>query len=385
MVELYDRAQLLGEVWSEPVQVVAPRYGLSDVGLKKLCARLQIATPPRGYWAKLKAGKRVPPRSKLREYKGPALHLYRRVPPPPPPKAALDTRLEAVLAFEQQSENQIVVPARIKHWHPLVAAARESLIRPIIDKRGMPQTRGNVLNISVSERLQPRAFRVADTLLKALEARGYAVTQGERQVEIVMLNQTLRLRLYEPSLRSDYVPTAAEVTKKTKGGWSYWPKWQFTPSGRLQVLADDGYGGKVTDSERHPVELQLNKLIGLMATRAVEFLVRNERQAIEDAEHQRVRDIALERKRLQDAEKQRLAKLESDAQNWRRAKAIREYLNALEQTAERHKLSAEDVELLRWGRAKADWLDPLTLGVVDALDEETPSLEARFQHKVLRK
>lgn len=36
MVELYDRATLLDEVWSEPVQAVAPRYGLSDVGLKKL-------------------------------------------------------------------------------------------------------------------------------------------------------------------------------------------------------------------------------------------------------------------------------------------------------------------------------------------------------------
>lgn len=124
------------------------------------------------------------------------------------------------------------------------------------------------------------------------------------------------------------------------------------------------------DSDSRPVELQLNTLVGLMATRAVEFLVRSERQVIEDAERQRVRDIALERKRRQDAEKQRLAKLEVDAQNWRRAQAIREYLNALEQTAEGHELSAEQFELLRWGRAKADWIDPLKPGLVDVLDEE---------------
>lgn len=61
MVERYDRAKLLEEVWSEPVQVVAPRYGLSDVGLKKLSTRLQIPTPLRGHWAKVKAGKRVSP------------------------------------------------------------------------------------------------------------------------------------------------------------------------------------------------------------------------------------------------------------------------------------------------------------------------------------
>jgi len=107
-----------------------------------------------------------------------------------------------------------------------------------------------------------------------------------------------------------------------------------------------------------------------MANRAVGFLISNERQAIEDAERQRVRDIVLERKRRQDAEEQRLAKLEVDAQNWRRAQVIREYLNALEESAERHEHSMEQLELLRWGRAKADWIDPLKPGVVDVLDEE---------------
>lgn len=283
---------------------------------------------------------------------------------------AVDSRLQRVLTFEQQPENQIVVPERIKAWHPIVAAAREALARPIIDQRGMPQTSGNGLNISVSAALQGRALKVADSLLKALEKRGYTVQQGKHRFEVVMFGDALRLRFYEPSLRSDYVPSAAQLAEKAKSGWSYWPKWQFTPSGRLQVMADDGYGGKITDSDRHSVEQQLNKLIGLMATRAVGFLISNERQAIEDAERQRVRDIALERKRRQDAEKQRLAKLEIDAQNWRRARAIREYLNALEQSAEQQKPSTEQLELLRWGHAKADWLDPLKPGVMDVLDEE---------------
>ncbi|MGU4206547.1 hypothetical protein [Pseudomonas aeruginosa] len=70
MPEQYDRALLLDEVWAEPMSVVAPRYGLSDVGLKKLCARLQIPTPMRGYWAKVKAGRRIPPKPKLKEFKG---------------------------------------------------------------------------------------------------------------------------------------------------------------------------------------------------------------------------------------------------------------------------------------------------------------------------
>ncbi|MFY0729978.1 hypothetical protein J1D76_14590 [Pseudomonas sp. NFX15] len=185
-----------------------------------------------------------------------------------------------------------------------------------------------------------------------------------------MFGHVLHLRLFEASLRSAYEPTAKELAAQAKGEWSYWAKWQFTPSGRLQVLVNEGYGGKIVDSDSRPVELLLNKLVGLMATRAVEFLVRNERQAVEDAERQRVRDIALERKRRQDVEKQRLAKLEVDAQNWRRAQAIREYLDALEKSAERHEHSMEQLELLSWGHAKADWIDPLKPGVVDVLDEE---------------
>jgi hypothetical protein len=33
--------------------------GLSDVGLAKICDRHRVPTPPRGYWAKKEAGKKV--------------------------------------------------------------------------------------------------------------------------------------------------------------------------------------------------------------------------------------------------------------------------------------------------------------------------------------
>ncbi|TDV58885.1 hypothetical protein [Pseudomonas sp. LP_7_YM] len=371
MTELYDRAQLLDEIWSEPMVQVAPRYNLSDVGLKNLCARLQIATPPRGYWAKVKAGKRVHPRPKLREYVGHPSYLYRpavHTTRPVEAAEAVDSRLQQVLSFEQQPKNQIVVPERITHWHPLVVAARAALIEPVIDQRGMPQTRGKVLNISVSTALQSRALKIADALLKAIEARGYVVRQGERQVEILMFGDTLNVRVFEPTLRSPYEPTAKELATKAQGGWSYWPQWQYTPSGRLQVMADDGYGGKIVDSESRPVELQLNKLIGLMATRAIGFMVGRERQAIIDAERQRVRDIEVERKRVQDAERLRFNQLETDAQNWRRAQVIREYAKALEQSLADH-LTPEQIEQIGWARTKADWLDPLVDSGDDPLDE----------------
>lgn len=52
-----DREALFERVWSKPVATVAKECGLSGPGLKKICTRLAIPVPPRGYWARLNAGK----------------------------------------------------------------------------------------------------------------------------------------------------------------------------------------------------------------------------------------------------------------------------------------------------------------------------------------
>jgi integrase len=48
-------------VWESPVSEVAARFGVSDVGLAKAFRRSAIPIPPRGYWAKLEAGKWIDP------------------------------------------------------------------------------------------------------------------------------------------------------------------------------------------------------------------------------------------------------------------------------------------------------------------------------------
>src|SRR5439155_18224986 len=54
-----DRTQLFERVWSQPVARLAEEWGLSGPGLKKVCRKLQIPVPPRGYWARLNAGQRI--------------------------------------------------------------------------------------------------------------------------------------------------------------------------------------------------------------------------------------------------------------------------------------------------------------------------------------
>jgi hypothetical protein len=59
MSAIFTRQDLYDQVWSEPIRTVANRLGVSDVWLKKCCAKADIPVPHRGYWAKRHAGKSV--------------------------------------------------------------------------------------------------------------------------------------------------------------------------------------------------------------------------------------------------------------------------------------------------------------------------------------
>ncbi len=58
------RSELYEKVWATPMTQLAAEFGISDVGLAKACRRHAIPAPPRGYWAKLRAGQK-PPRTPL--------------------------------------------------------------------------------------------------------------------------------------------------------------------------------------------------------------------------------------------------------------------------------------------------------------------------------
>src|SRR5690606_31203812 len=52
------REQLYEMVWERPLQQVAPELGISDVALAKICKKLDVPRPYRGYWVRRRAGRR---------------------------------------------------------------------------------------------------------------------------------------------------------------------------------------------------------------------------------------------------------------------------------------------------------------------------------------
>ncbi len=53
------RETLYSQVWSQPMTALADEYGVSSSYLARVCTRLNVPRPERGYWAKLAAGKPV--------------------------------------------------------------------------------------------------------------------------------------------------------------------------------------------------------------------------------------------------------------------------------------------------------------------------------------
>lgn len=59
MSETWNREELYIEIWEKPLVKVAAKYNISAVALGKVCRKLQIPLPGRGYWTKKEFGKTV--------------------------------------------------------------------------------------------------------------------------------------------------------------------------------------------------------------------------------------------------------------------------------------------------------------------------------------
>lgn len=56
----WDRRELYEKVWQFPLRKLAAEYGISDVGLAKVCRKLEIPLPGLGHWTKIACGHSIP-------------------------------------------------------------------------------------------------------------------------------------------------------------------------------------------------------------------------------------------------------------------------------------------------------------------------------------
>ena len=377
----YERAKLYEEVWAEAVTIVAKGYGVSDVALRKICKQLAVPLPPLGYWAKIAAG-RKPPTPPLPKYSGEAeivrQHYVSDVPVEPDPE-----HLVARREFEARPENRIAVSETLDAPHPLVAATERAFRKPKQrDLRDLPTTERRALDISVSEASLPRALRIMDALVKALDARGMPlrVTEldGKRRCCVTLQGQALTVRLIENMLRTEREPTAKEREEIKKYGRTYLPdRFSYQPTGMLKLGIIGNYHDElqkvVADGKHQRVEQCLNEFVVKLEAEAVR---RKRELEHREREHRRWEEQARlrrEREEKRQKETERLKALEEETRNWKRAEDIRAYVAAIEAKTVREAGTIDgDSELgqwIVWARHKADWLDPIVNAKCPVLDD----------------
>jgi hypothetical protein len=118
-----EREELYCQVWAEPIFRLAPNYGISNVALKKICKKLNVPTPPRGYWAKIQNHIRVErtplPKIKYDQPKVHELNMNRSPVAKSKPEKPRPTLLPEALEVIERIESwpTIKVPRNLRNAH----------------------------------------------------------------------------------------------------------------------------------------------------------------------------------------------------------------------------------------------------------------------------
>ena len=187
------REELYEKMWSRPAIALAEEFGISGRGLGKLCSRFEIPVPPRGYWAKLAAGKHVT-RIPLPTAKSDVPSEISIQPSPEGLAAALPEEVRSEVTAVLENRDQIQVPETLRSPHPIVKRWLEQKR----ERRKVDQLSGRRSEPPLDE-TERRKLRILSAIFTETEKLGHAVkeTHGEAYFEIGA--QRLDYRLFEPS------------------------------------------------------------------------------------------------------------------------------------------------------------------------------------------
>jgi hypothetical protein len=251
------REQLYDDVWAEPMTAVAKKYNLSDNGLRKRCKSLNIPIPPFGYWPKKKAGKVVAERPALPPYNEIVLDESIQEDEKEATESltikkigSLELRDLDEMQIEQVAElhdldliapesreyfnnwlDSIVVPGRIISYDNLISSHKTELeYREARDKaypfredriklwsyRDRINERDNisVLPIEVSGSQLGRAYRIADTIIKAFRKlkSNISVTKNEKDnICIELLSSKVSFEISESRTKRRHLANLSDL------------------------------------------------------------------------------------------------------------------------------------------------------------------------------
>lgn len=166
---MVSRKKLYRQVWAAPMLKVAARYGVSSTYLARICQRMNVPMPGRGYWAKHAVGKAPPPIA-LPEPRPGDLMVWQRAGESDEPGSLPDVLRAAKVPRRRRKKSER--PDR----HELVIDVRAHFVGGRVTRSGyLRPYKKRLVDIFVSDHELDRTLDVANALFLTLEDRGHRV------------------------------------------------------------------------------------------------------------------------------------------------------------------------------------------------------------------
>jgi hypothetical protein len=286
------REELHQLVWSKPTRIAAKEFGISDVGLAKICRKLGVKKPPRGYWAKAASGLRV---TKPQLGALPDGCVSKTV-----IRAKTETE-QMVKPIPRDEVPEISIRESLQGCSRLITATRVELEKLKPDKYGVLDVRRKpgCLSIAVSEAQVHRTLLILDTLIREFEKRGVTLIPvgDEKLSRLVVGSENINFCVREQSKQT------------VEKGLSY-DRYSYSPKGKLSFIL-----GRYPSRAWHDgKEQRLEELLGEIVVGALELaeIVRVQRLEREEQhrlweEEWRLRELQEEARKKEEARERAFA------------------------------------------------------------------------------
>jgi hypothetical protein len=344
------REELYKKVWSVPGSRLALYFGISDVGLAKICRRYGIPRPPRGYWARLAAGQKLrkPPLLKVSNPRFETVYLKGADMP--------DDAIRPIMATNPRARATPPSPVPDAPLHPLVEVARQQLTTATPDAEGLVCTDPAFApSVRVAPATVDRALRLLNLLVKQWEANGgyvkpRALAGGpptETAIGIEADSFGLRVAetinehkpLTDSTRRTGYVGFYIEGDEQRQ----FRRRWAETKSQNLERM----------------ISPLVETLVHALAAKRVDRLD----QECRNRQQQRIKTLRTSAAQKGSQAFYRRQDLIQEVDRWYEAERVRAYLQALQDAVAAGKIgfATEDAyrRWMEWALQYADSIDPL--------------------------
>ena len=349
--ETISRENLYELVWSESLVSLSKKYNISDVGLRKICMKMNVPVPYLGYWQKKQYGKPLQKTPLPKKHTGiQEISLSLRSDEDKEKKQISPLSDLKRIEKEITEKIRITIPATLHSKNPLI----QSTIEYFSSEKSWNYKKPH-LNINVSKNLEKRALRFMIAFINAMEERGHHVIVENENTIAVVLEEKLIFKMREKSTRI--------LHKEEKYSWQ---RQELIPNGKLSFQYYSYYTEKEWVDSDLLIEDKITHIIAYFEVKAIkekqERKEREERQRKYEDEQRKIREFQ-ERKAKELSDFKTMFVLSN---RYQKAIELRNYIEAVISHSLKNGSISKDLEIwIEWAKKKADWFDPF----INAPDE----------------